>query len=358
MSARSLLAGGSHRVLGVAFLAVLLLAAWSTYAVFTKKFVDYVPVTLRTSKIGLQLPALADVKIRGVIVGDVRDISSTGSGATLALAIDPDHVEIIPANATAMIVPKTLFGEKYVELQVPGSPAVAHIAADAVIEQTEVAIEVEQVLSDVYPLLRTVQPAELGYTLNAMAAALEGRGEAIGESLETLEDYLRRTNPKIPLLVEDLRKLGAVSEVYRDVVPELANLLRNSVTTGHTFVEQETKIEALFGDVARFSSTSRDFLEQNGDNIIRLVEHGQRQLPVLAKYAPEYPCLLRSMVQWAPRMDSAYRNFTLHINLETLPRQPRGYDVRDTPENADRRGPISPPVVPGRLLLPPGTAAG
>ncbi len=32
-----------------------------------------------------------------------------------------------------------------------------------------------------------------------------------------LDDYLRRTNPKIPLLVDDLRKLGAVSEVYRDV---------------------------------------------------------------------------------------------------------------------------------------------
>ena len=62
MSARSLVAAGAHRVLGVAFLALLLFGVWATYAVFTKKFVDYVPVTLETSKIGLQLPALADVK--------------------------------------------------------------------------------------------------------------------------------------------------------------------------------------------------------------------------------------------------------------------------------------------------------
>ena len=341
MSRRSVLAAGGHRVLGVAFLVLLLLFVWATYAIFTKKFVDFVPVTLKTSSIGLQLPALADVKIRGVIVGDVREIDSSGDGATLSLAIDPAQADIIPANTTARIVPKTLFGEKYVDLQVPEQPSSDSISADAVIEESEVAIEVEKVLSDVYPLLRTVQPEQVNYTLTAMATALEGRGEEIGQNLVVLDDYLRRTNPKIPLLVDDLRKLGAVSEVYRDVVPEVANLLRNSVTTGQTFVEKEQKIQALFSDVAGFSSTSRDFLEQNGDNIIRLSDQGAAQLPLFEKYAPEYPCLLRSMVDWTPTMESAYRGFTLHINLETIPRQPRGYGTGDAPVYADKGGPMS-----------------
>jgi phospholipid/cholesterol/gamma-HCH transport system substrate-binding protein len=41
-----------------------------------------------------------------------------------------------------------------------------------------------------------------------------------------------------------------------------------------------------------------------------------------------------------PRQEEAFRGYTLHINLETLPRQPRGYDVRDDPEYADKRGPV------------------
>ncbi len=341
MSVRTVLAAGSHRVLGVAFLALLLFFVWGTYAIFTKKFVDYVPVTLETSKIGLQLPALADVKIRGVIVGDVRGIDSQGEGARLDLAIDPELAKTIPANATARIVPKTLFGEKYVDLQVPESPSSESIQADDVITQSEVAIEVEQVLSDLYPLLRTVQPAEINYTLTAMATALEGRGDAIGENLEILDDYLKRTNPQIPLFIDDLRKLGQVSEEYRKAIPDLANLLRNSVTTGNTFIEKEDKLQALFTDVASFSSTSKDFLEQNGDNIIQLSKQGQRQLPLFAKYSSEYPCLLQSMVNWEPTMASAYRGYTLHINLETIPQQPRGYDVRDDAAYADKRGPIS-----------------
>ena len=328
-----------HRVLGVGFLALLVFFGWGTYAVFTKKFVKTVPVTLRTSSIGLQLPVLADVKIRGVIVGDVRDATTDGHGAVLHLALDPDQVGVIPANVTARILPKTLFGEKYVALQVPAHPSSQSISAGAVITESHVAIEVEKVLSDFYPLLRTVQPAQLNYTLTAIADALEGRGEKLGSSLVTLDSYLRRVNPQIPLLVENLRKLGAVSDTYRSVVPELADLLRNSVTTGRTFVSKEAKIQALFDDVASFSSTSRDFLQANGANIIRLSRQGQQQLPLFAKYAPEYPCLLNGMVDWVPRMDSGFRGNTLHINLETLPQQPTGYSPADSPKYGAHNGP-------------------
>ena len=339
MSRRSLVAAGGHRVLGVAFLAMSIFLVWGTYAIFTKKFVDYVPVSLHTSSIGLQLPALADVKIRGVIVGDVRAARSTGDGAGLDLAIDPDKASTIPANTTARIVPKTLFGEKYVALQVPSRPSSRGLRAGDVISESHVAIEVEKVLADFYPLLRTVQPAQLNYTLTAIANALEGRGEKIGQSLVTLDGYLKRENPQIPLLVADLRKLGAVSDTYRSVVPELADLLRNSVRTGDTFVEKEAKVQALFDDVASFSSTSRDFLEQNGDNIIRMSKQGQDQLPLFARYSPEYPCLLKGMVDWAPRMDSGFRGNTLHINLETLPKQATGYSSADSPKYGAHNGP-------------------
>jgi phospholipid/cholesterol/gamma-HCH transport system substrate-binding protein len=339
MSVRSVVAAGSNRVLGVAFLVLLLTFVWGTYAIFTKKFVDVVPVTLKTSNIGLQLPALADVKIRGVIVGEVREIASDGEGARLELALDPAKTETIPANVTARIIPKTLFGEKYVALQVPARPDAEPIAAEDVIEEAEVSIEVEKLLNDLYPFLRTVQPAELNYTLTAIADALEGRGEAIGNNLVVLDRYLKRTNPQLPELIEDLRLLSQVSDDYAGVMPELARLLRNGVTTGNTFVEQEAKIQALFNDVAGFSTTSRDFLEQNGENIIRLGEVSEAQLPLFAEYAPQYPCLLQGMADWIPRMNSGWRGHTLHINLETLKKQPTGYGTADDPEYDANNGP-------------------
>ena len=57
---------------------------WLVTAIFTQKFVSFDNVSLKTDTIGLQLPEQADVKVRGVIVGQVNEIASNGEGA------DPD----------------------------------------------------------------------------------------------------------------------------------------------------------------------------------------------------------------------------------------------------------------------------
>ncbi|MFC5176805.1 MCE family protein [Nocardioides taihuensis] len=327
------------RLLGVVFLALLVGAVYLTYGIFTKKFADYDEVTLQTSKIGLQLPTRADVKIRGVIVGEVLDFDTTADGAELTLGIYPSQIDTIPANVTGSIVPKTLFGEKYVSLEIPQSGAAGTLQTGDVIERTQVSIEVERVLSDLYPLLRTVQPADLNMTLNALATALEGRGSELGENLETVDSYLERLNPQIPALVDDLRLTSRVSDTYADVMPEIASILRNTVTTTGTLQDRDAKVHALFTDVAAFADTSRDFLDRNGDNLIRLADVSQKQIGVFAKYAPEYPCLTQGIVNAGRLQAEAFRGFTLHIVLETLPNQPRGYGPQDKPRFGETRGP-------------------
>ena len=327
------------KLLGVIFLALLLVAVYLTYAIFTKKFAEYDEVTLRTSSIGLQLPQRADVKIRGVIVGEVLASDVTADGAELTLGIDPDERETIPANVTGSIVPKTLFGEKYVSLEVPPRPAADPIAPAAVIERTEVATEVEEVLSDLYPLLRTVQPARLNATLNALATALEGRGDQVGASLETLDGYLTRLNPQIPALIEDLRLTAEVSDVYTDVIPEVAQILEDTITTTGTLEDRETEVARLFTEVTAFSGTARTFLEDNGDNLIRLGDVSKDVVGLLAKYAPGFPCLINGIVGAGERQAEAFRGYTLHIVLELLPNQPRAYTPEDAPRFGEDRGP-------------------
>jgi phospholipid/cholesterol/gamma-HCH transport system substrate-binding protein len=338
--ARTSLAGAAlPKVAGVVFLCLLLAGVYVTYAVFSKKFTEYDEVTLQTSTIGLQLPERADVKIRGVIVGEVLDFTSTGDGAEVTLGIYPRELDSIPANVTGSIVPKTLFGEKYVSLVVPDKASADHIDAGATIERTVVATEVEEVLSDLYPLLRTVQPAALNQTLNALSTALDGRGDQLGANLETLDGYLKRINPQIPKLVDDLRLTAQVSDNYADVLPQIAQILDDTVLTTGTLEGRERRLHELFGNVSAFSDTAAGFLDENGDNLIRLSEVGPEQFRVFAKYAPEYACLTRGVVNAGKLQAQAFRDFTLHIVLETLPHQPRAYDAGDTPRFGETRGP-------------------
>jgi len=329
---------GKHKVLGVVFLALMLTGVWAAYGVFTKKFSSYDEVVLMTSKIGLQLPERADVKVRGVIVGEVLDFKPTTEGAEVTLGLYQGSDTEIPANVTGSIVPKTLFGEKYVSLIVPGRASGVLEAGDT-IERTQVSTEVEQVLSDLYPLLRAVQPAEVNMTLNAIATALEGRGDQLGGNLETLDSYLRRFNPQLPALIEDLRLTARVSDTYSDVLPEIATILRNTITTTGTLEDREAKLQALFEDVSAFADVATRFNRENGDNLVRLGELSAAQLRVFAKYAPQYPCLLDGIVRAGRLQAEAFRGFTLHIVLETLPNQPRAYNAGDRPRYGEKRGP-------------------
>lgn len=332
----------TKRALGITLILILASGVWLVNAVFNQKFTSFDEVKLNTDTIGLQLPARADVKVRGVIIGQVLEAKSDTGGAVLTLGIDPDEIKTVPNNVTASILPKTLFGEKYVELVIPndtptGTPS---LRKGDRITQTALPIEVERVLNDLFPLLDSIKPAELNATLNAIATALEGRGDEIGKNIEILDSYLKRFNPQVPALIEDLKLLGEVADTYADVTPAIAATLRNTVKTGNTLLEQQGALKAFLTDTTAFSNTAKTFLDANGDNIIRLGKISAPQTKLLNRYSPEFPCLLRGLVDQAPLLANTFRGFVFHIDLITIPQQPRGYGPKDHQVYGADNGPV------------------
>ncbi|RLV56434.1 MCE family protein [Aeromicrobium phragmitis] len=315
------------RLLGIGFIGLVVFAVWVTYAFFTKQFTSSVPVTLYASTAGASLPSNADVKLRGMIVGEVRDIQTEGDGVKLSLALDPDYVDRIPEGVTGQIVPKTLFGEKFVSLVPPEQPSGETLRAGSVITRAEVPIEVEEVLNDLYPLLTAVEPQDVAYTLSAVSQALEGRGEKLGETLVTARDYLRELSPEVPQLIDDLTALGEVSDVYADAMPEVGRLLENAVFTGNTVVAKESQLLAFYQEGTALSGTLSDFVDVNGENLRKVPAQSRPVLEVVDRYSGTFPCFLDAMAAADPLLDSVFRDNTVHINLKLLPlaNQPTAY---------------------------------
>ncbi|MEV8374445.1 MCE family protein [Kribbella sp. NPDC056861] len=331
----------TRRILGTAFIGMLCFLLWLTYAFYAKVFTDTVEVKLQTSHIGLQLNRHADVKLRGIIVGEVSDVSTDGEFATVRLSLKPDQVKEISSQVSARILPKTLFGEKYVALVPPAGQAGRAIRAGDVIarDKTAVGIEIEKVLNDALPLLQAVDPADLNATLNTLATALEGRGTEIASTLTQLDGYLKKLNPNVPNLIAALTKLTQVSNIYGDVTPELARALRNLTITGNTVVEKEKQLQTFFTDVQTLSATGNTFLKENEDRVIRLGEVSRPVLDLLERYSPEFPCFLKVMTDTAPILNDTFRDGILHINLELVTNQPTPYQPNETPRYDDHRGP-------------------
>src|SRR5579875_3528726 len=143
-----------QRLVGLVFLVVIGLLIWLSLALYNKQFTTVDMVTLRTSSIGNELHPEAQVLVRGVQVGEVRSITSSGSGATLQLAIQPGMVSDLPANVTAEMVPTTLFGDRYVDLILPRKPAEARLTNGSVISQdhSRDATELDTIINNLEPL--------------------------------------------------------------------------------------------------------------------------------------------------------------------------------------------------------------
>ncbi|MFQ6173102.1 MCE family protein [Oryzobacter sp. R7] len=335
-----ILARLGHRAYGIAFLLVVALGVSLSVASFTKVFQSVVSVELRTDRIGSQLQKASDVKIRGVIVGEVRTITATAEGATLGLALDPEKVDLIPAGVSARLLPKTLFGERFVDLVPPPGDRGRAIRDGDVIPQdrTEVAIELERVFENLLPLLRTVQPEKLAATLNALATALDGRGTRLGQNLVLVDSYFTEINPQMPLIQADISGLADLASTYATAAPDLLRAADALRTTNATIVEKQGQLSGFFTGTAGFANTTADFLERNDDRIIQVGRVQRPTLEVLAKHAPVYPCLSRGMVNWLPRIREVFSSGSFHITME-MPEQRGGYRPGQEPVWADDRGP-------------------
>ena len=359
MKRRFLLRRLWHQLLGVVFLLVVVLFFVTTIAIYHKDFTPITQVRLETDHVGNQMRAGADVKIRGMVVGEVRSIDVVGDHAALELALQPDKIAVIPVNVSARLLPKTLFGERYVALQIPEKPAPGHIAAGDVIGQdrSSTAIELEKVLGDVMPLLQAVQPQKLSSTLTAVATALDGRGTQLGQTLARLSDYLGGLNPSLPDLKADITGLANISGIYDKAAPDLLQALADLTTTSKTLVEKQHGLAELFSTVTTASIDLTNFLAVNKDNLIRLTTAVQPTLDVLAKYAPEYPCLLKQLADSVPTAELAFGKGTAHpevsrVTIEFTASRGKYLPGVDEPKYEDKRGPRCYPQVPAPGVWP------
>ncbi|WP_242902955.1 MCE family protein [Actinomadura terrae] len=333
-----------YRLLGLAMLVAVALLLALTVALFNKALTPVTRVDVAAERAGLQLLPHSDVKVRGLIVGEVRGTEATDGGARLHLALDPDKAKLIPNNVQARLLPKTLFGEKYVDLEIPDRAGAPGLRGGQVIPQdrSQAAVEVNKVLDDLLPLLQAVKPKELNSTLNALATALQGRGDQIGRDIEQADALLRKVNPELGTLVHDLNALSDVSDIYTAAAPDLLQTLRNLNVTSKTITDRKATIEQLIPAVTSLADDGDAFMRRNGPKIIGFNIANRDALGVIARYSPSLPCVLAGMMKLkgeAERAAGANGSKTFNLTIEIVKPRPAYKYPLDKPEAKDQRNP-------------------
>jgi phospholipid/cholesterol/gamma-HCH transport system substrate-binding protein len=257
----------------VAF-ALLLVAAWLRMSGAVGGDPE---VSAQLRNAGGSLRNGSDVKIAGVIVGRVTGIArGDDGGVRVDMSLPDSELDTIPDNVVARILPATVFGTSFVDLVVYDKASDDSLEAGAVIpaDQTQGTLELQQALDDIDRLVKALGPAELASAIGSAAQALDGRGEQLGEIVDTLTAYLGRLNPQMPLVRSDLRKLATNLEVVDDVAPDLLDATEDGLVTLNTIVTQQAAIRAIIVGGTSLTSTATAFLNENRAEAVRVINDG------------------------------------------------------------------------------------
>jgi virulence factor Mce-like protein len=335
----------THRkVYGVLFIAILVGLMFVVVGLYNQWWVSKVSIQLQTPRVGNQLNIGGDVKMRGAFVGTIKSIHDDGTVALVDISLKPTYANQIPSNVEARILPKTIFGEKYIDLVTPantpaGQPSIASVKKNKrviAIDQSKVAIETDQVFDDLLPLLRTLQPVKLNQTLNALATALQQRGNALGNNFAANDRYFAGLNPSLATINQDISGLADLAESYGNAAPDLLRLAKDSaINLQEVVVPKQDALATFFTGTEAFAKTTTRVLTKNEDNFIHLAANSRPILNVFATYSTEYPCLLRGLTDIQPRLEGTFATGPfLYVHLETMKdQQSRFYaDPADNPQ--------------------------
>jgi phospholipid/cholesterol/gamma-HCH transport system substrate-binding protein len=264
---------------------------------YQKVFTPVTEVTVMSDRAGLLLDKGAAVRAYGVPVGDVREVHQADGGrVAITVALEPDAADRIPADVTASIRATTVFGAKFIDLQVPQGAldGSSSLTEGDVIQADAVTVEANDIFQHSLDLLQAVEPRQLNATLSQVASALDGRGEAFGRYLEQVNAYLTSFNPHLPTLNADIAAVDDVLRSYDAAAPGLIRTADQAGTTAVTLDKNVASMEAFLVDLVSASDRVGTFLTRLELPLARSINEMTPVTDLMRIYAPGLGCFLNN----------------------------------------------------------------
>lgn len=248
----------------------------------------------------------SDVKIRGMNIGEVDDIDLVENRARITMRIEDEFD--IPVTAQAVVRPKTLFGEKFIDI-IPGENELTgpYLADGGEIADTLGGFELERVLSDSFPVLEAIDPVELAVIVDELATAGDGLGETINRSIvngATLAELQASNDAEIRQFLGDLALL---SEELDALAPDLVAGARDLNVALPSLNQRSDQLNAALVQTARLASDVAELLEHNEEFTTNALTNGSRTLQVLFDRRGQIQPLLLGIQQYSQTLAEAIR---------------------------------------------------
>lgn len=278
-------ANKGHVLLGAFALALAAGAVATTWFFLQGGFQSGMPVSAVFSGrgVGQQLPVGGDVKIRGVLVGTIRDIDLGDDGkARVELLIEDDAA--LPASTAAEIRSKTVFGQKWVELIPPRDATGPLLAAGDEIpdSQTKEPLELERSLQLGHDLLSRLPLRDLTTVFETLSDGFTGSEEDAARAIDRGIVALRAVNARAGELDLALVQLRQTAQWLDENDGDILSFMESLDEANRALVGAAPEFRASLQSVPLFLEDLAELQEEIEPELGRLVEDGATVAEIVA----------------------------------------------------------------------------
>lgn len=279
----------------------------------------------------------ADVRMAGVVVGRVKDVSTTGDRARVVFTLDQDAAPL-HRGATVRVGSKSLIGESALEVTDGAGPA---LPSGSTLPRRAARPGVQ--LRDVLSSLDQPTRQALGQFARAFGAGTHGRKEEIAQTMAGMGSLGREGHTALDALgaqsadlAELARETNTLMEAFDTGEGQIASLVQNSQRLSSATAGQRADIEAtmrrLPGVLARAKTATGKLTDLSGA-LAPVATDLNRAAPDLNTALRELPPTAADIRGLLPSLDGALRRAPATLGrIPTFGRDARGLipQVRNT----------------------------
>ena len=263
-------------LVGAASFIVVLALIWAGLRITAGVYEGGYEIRAVFTHVGQGLDPFSDVRVRGVRVGGVTDLELDANGNAVVTMLIEDDVRIA-TTATASIEPLSIFGPKFIELDLGANETSGpFLEPDAenppIILDTHAPTSLEDMFDRADEVLNAMEPQDLLTIVHTLAESLDGNGgrfDRILDDLAILGDLAGDTSDQARQFVGDIAQLGGA---VGDRGDEIVRTARNLNQLLPELTDREDDFSQLLDQASRLAQETTALLTDNAQEISDVLE--------------------------------------------------------------------------------------
>ena len=229
-------------------------------------------VTATFGRGGLNVQPGYEVRVRGLPVGKIKAIEVDRRDFSAEYVLELDPKARIARDTRANLVPKTLFGDKYVQLD-PAPPGAQMLRDGDEIARSKTgpATEVQDVIDRVVPMLEAVDPERFGATLASLGEGLGGTGNDLRRMMEGWTPALEEMEAHSDDIGVVLDHVPGVAGTIAERSGDLATAARELGKVAQVMGDNEPTLGKMLEENAELTAIAADLLKAEENRLGRVI---------------------------------------------------------------------------------------